>query len=350
MKCKWFVVLLLLVVFSFPIFAGCAPAEEPEEPEAEVEPITLELADSNPPDHVLVQSGNLFKEIVEEKTGSEIEIERYSHGELYDARGLIEAVEVGSAAMGIQHVGFVGARSAVLEFVSSFGALGIWDDKEHYHRFIDNPEVQEMASEEFEEKLNQKLLAMLDYGTGVICTTDEPVKTVEDFEGLRLRAAGPAHAAAYDALGADTVDLEMGEVYMALERGTIDAFGTGPARAYLDRFYEVADYFTQDYGAPRIIFWLTINLDTWNDLSPEQQEIMQEAAEEAKEFSRAQTTEDVEMYQQLLAEEAEEFVYLPDEERAKFREIVSPVMNDLLLNRAGEEVGERLWELMEETR
>lgn len=361
MKSKWLIIFLGALLLVVPAFMGCAPPEEPvddpkepEEPaepeDPEADPITLELADTNAPDHVLVHAGDLFAELVEERTDGQIEIERYRHEELYGPRELIEAVEMGTAAMGIQHVAFVGGHSAALEFISSFGAQGVWDDADHYHRFVDMPEVREIADQEFEENLNQNLLAILDYGSSVFASAEKPVRTIEDYEGQRARAAGTAQATMYETLGVDPVDLDLGEVYMALERGTIEAFCTGPARVYLDAYYEVAPYITQDYSAPRLSFWLTINNDTWEDLTSEQQDIMLEAAEEVTEFARERATEDIEGYQAELEEVAEEFIYFDEDERARLREKVEPVMYDLTLERVGEDLGQELWDLMEEAR
>ncbi len=352
---------ILAVLLAVIMLVGCEPEEpeepvDPEEPEEPVEPeepeeaIVLELADTNAPDHVLVLAGDMFKEKVNERSDGEIEIVRYRHGELYGPRELIEAVEIGSAAMGIQHVAFVGGHSPALEFISAFGAQGIWDDKDHFHRFLDNPEVQEIADQEFEDKLNQRLLAIWDYGSSVFASSERPVQTVDDYEGQRARAAGTAQATMYETLGTIPVDLDIGEVYHALETGTIEAFCTGPSRVYLDGFYEVAPYITQDFTAPRLCFWLTINNDKWEQLTPEQQEIMEETAVEVTEWARERATEDITTYEENLQEAADEFIYLDDDERARIREKVEPVMRDLIMERAGEEMGERLWNLMEEAR
>lgn len=313
-------------------------------------PITLELTDTNAPDHVLVHAGDLFKELVEKRSGGEILIERYRSGELYNPRAEIEALEVGSIAMAIAHVAFVGGHSPALEFISSFGAQGIWDDKEHYYNFIDNPKVREIAAREFEAKLNSKLLGMLSYGTSVFVTRERPVRTVEDFKGQRARAAGTAQAVMYRALGTSPVDLSIGEVYMALERGTIEAFCTGPCRTYLGGFYEVAPHVTQDGTSPELIFWLAINLDKWNQLTAEQQQLLEEVAWEVELFSRKRALADEEKYYKLLAEVGSEVIFLPEEERARIREIVEPVMKDLFFERADQATAEKLWSLMEAAR
>jgi len=319
--------------------------------EAETDQVSLELADTSAPGHVLVRAGDRFKDEVEELSGGEIEIVRYSHGELYDARGLIEAVEIGSVAMGIQHMSFVGGHSPALEFISAVGAQGLWEDVEHYHRFIDQPEVRELAASEFEANLNQKLLAMWDYGSGIYAARSEEyfVQDIDDFAGARMRTAGTAMAELYTSLGVSPADLDIGEVYMALERGTVDSFSTGPSRVYLDGMYEVAPYLTQDGTLPRLIFWVTMNLDTWNSLSPEQQEIIQDVATGLESFTREEATADIDGFHESL-DEAAELYFFTDEQIAEVREIAQPVLKDLLTDRAGEEMAVRLFDLMEQAR
>ncbi len=333
---------LAAVVFPVATYAAGAP---------EVDEVSLELADTSAPGHVLVRAGDRFKEMVEERSDGEIEVVRYSHGELYDARGLIEAVEIGSVAMGIQHMAFVGGHSPALEFISAVGAQGLWEDVDHYHRFIDQPEVREIAAEEFESKLNQKLLAMWDYGAGIYAARSEEyfVRDLDGYAGARMRTAGTAMAELYRNLGVSPADLDIGEVYMALERGTIDSFSTGPSRVYLDGMYEVAPYITQDGTLPRLVFWVTMNLDTWNELTPEHQEIIQETATELESFTREEATSDIDDFHASLEEVAEVY-YFTDEQIAEVRSVAEPALKALFTDRVGEEMATRLFDLMEQAR
>lgn len=339
-------VLVAIVLWSVgaPLSVGAAGEPEPDI-------VSLELADTSAPGHVLVRAGDRFKEAVEERSGGAIEVVRYSHGELYDARGLIEAVEIGSVAMGIQHMAFVGGHSPALEFISAVGAQGLWEGYEHYHNFIDLPEVRELAADEFEKNLNQKLLAMWDYGCGIYAARSEEyhVRGLADFAGARMRTAGTAMAELYRNLGVSPADLDIGEVYMALERGTIDSFSTGPSRVYLDGMYEVAPYLTQDGSLPRLIFWVTMNLDAWNNLSPEHQDIVQEVATELESFTREEATKDIEDYHARLDEVAELY-YFTDEQIAELRAVAEPALKNLFIDRVGEDMAVRLFDLMEEAR
>lgn len=76
-----------------------------------------------------------------------------------------------------------------------------------------------------------------------IVTRDRPVRTLEDLRGLRLRAPSEL-LPVLEHLGADPVDMPMGEVYSALAKGVLDGV-LAPADTLRSlHFAEVAKYFT----------------------------------------------------------------------------------------------------------
>src|SRR3954462_71639 len=63
-----------------------------------------------------------------------------------------------------------------------------------------------------------------------IIHSKKPIRTIEDFKGLKLRVPGGMIAEGFAAIGARTTLLPGGEVFSALEKGTVDAADyTGPA-------------------------------------------------------------------------------------------------------------------------
>jgi C4-dicarboxylate-binding protein DctP len=319
---------------------------------AKAKSIEIKLSSTLAPGSTLEMAADKFKELVEKASAGQITVVRYPSGELYDPKGEIEAVASGNIAMGVLHVAYVGGRSAVLEFISSFGAQGCWDSPEHYYRFIDNPKVQEIANSEFREKLNAELLAMLPYGITMVGNTKHPIRTIEDFKGLKLRTAGSAQANMYRALGVIPTEMSSGEVYMALQRGTIDGAMSGPARWYLSKWYEVCPYLTQDYSLPYMTFWLAINSDIWKDLTPSNQKILRDAAEEVKTWARSYVTKETEQaYDQLKASKKVKEIFFFDEKQvAQIAETVKPVMQELLVKRVGKEKADQLFNLLEQAR
>lgn len=306
--------------------------------------IKLTLSSNLSPGSCLEIAADKFKEIVEKNSDGNITIIRYPSGELYDSKSEIEAIVNGGVDMSIMHVAYVGARSPALEFISSFGAQGCWDDYDHFYRFLDMPAVREIADDEFKRRLNAKLLSPISYGTSVIGTNTKPIHTIDDYKNLKMRASGTAQATMYKALGAIPVELSVKEVFMALQRGTIDGAISGPGRFYFSKWYETTPYLTQDYGTPFLQFWHAMNMNKWKKLTPENQKIIADAAQEIAAWARGYVVEETEMtYEKFKSGLVTEMNFLSQEERARFNEIVSPVMHDLAVKRCGSEMGEKLW-------
>ncbi len=132
-------------------------------------------------------------------------------------------------------------------------------------QILDMPAVREIADDEFKRRLNAKLLSPISYGTSVIGTNTKPIHTIDDYKNLKMRASGTAQATMYKALGAIPVELSVKEVFMALQRGTIDGAISGPGRFYFSKWYETTPYLTQDYGTPFLQFWHAMNMNKWKN-------------------------------------------------------------------------------------
>jgi len=335
-------VLVFLLVFSSN-FAKVIQAQS-----ASGEKVELGLSSTLSPGSCLELACDRFKSLAEKKSNGRIKIVRYPSGELYGPKAEIEAVAKGNIAMGMLHNAYVGARSPALEFISSFGGQGCWEDYDHYWRFLDLPEVREIASSEAKTKLNAKLLAIAAYGNSLAGNRKRPVHTVEDFKGLKMRTAGGAQATMYKELGVVPTELSAKEVYMALQRGTIDVANSGPGRFYFSKWYEVTPYLTQDYTLPYLSFWLSINLDIWNKLSDNDRGILAETAREIEDWARIYVVKETSaIYEKFQRGLVKELYFFPQSETEKIARIVRPVMHDLIVKRVGKEMGEKLWSLLE---
>jgi len=310
-------VLVFLLVFSSN-FAKVIQAQS-----ASGEKVELGLSSTLSPGSCLELACDRFKSLAEKKSNGRIKIVRYPSGELYGPKAEIEAVAKGNIAMGMLHNAYVGARSPALEFISSFGGQGCWEDYDHYWRFLDLPEVREIASSEAKTKLNAKLLAIAAYGNSLA--------------GNRKKE-----------LGVVPTELSAKEVYLALQRGTIDGANSGPGRFYFSKWYEVTPYLTQDYTLPYLSFWLSINLDIWNKLSDNDRGILAETAREIEDWARIYVVKETSaIYEKFQRGLVKELYFFPQSETEKIARIVRPVMHDLIVKRVGKEMGEKLWSLLE---
>ncbi len=153
----------------------------------------------------------------------------------------------------------------------------------------------DLMNEIHQEKMDVYYLGWFDSGVSYnIYTVDEPALDGDgnlDVSGLRLRSNPVYDAFFTDYLGARITSLETTEVYSALERGVIDATGwtqIGLSDLGWDEFlgYRVEpSFFSTDMGA-------IINLETWNSLSEEAREILQEVAIEHERSSAERFAEE----------------------------------------------------------
>jgi len=108
-----------------------------------------------------------------------------------------------------------------------------------------------------------------------------PIRSFEEFKGKRIRYPGGMIAEIFAKAGVSTVILPGGEIYSALEKGTLDASDyTGPAVNYDLGFAEVAKYIimgptsTPCLHQPVDLMDLTVNLAKWNALPKHLQDLV----------------------------------------------------------------------------
>lgn len=106
------------------------------------------------------------------------------------------------------------------------------------------------------------------------------INSLADLQGLKMRIPGLA-GEVMERLGANPVLLPAGDIYTALERGTIDATEwVGPALDNMMGFPKVAPYYYTGWHEPGSILELTFNKTRWEKLSPQHQAIITAASEE----------------------------------------------------------------------
>jgi TRAP-type mannitol/chloroaromatic compound transport system substrate-binding protein len=108
------------------------------------------------------------------------------------------------------------------------------------------------------------------------------IKSLEDVKGLKIRIAGLG-GNVFAALGAVPQQIAGGDIYPALEKGTIDAAEwVGPYDDEKLGFYKVAkNYYYPGWWEPGPILHFFVNKKEWDKLPKEYQEAFQAAAYES---------------------------------------------------------------------
>jgi TRAP-type C4-dicarboxylate transport system substrate-binding protein len=130
-----------------------------------------------------------------------------------------------------------------------------------------------MVSDIFRARFNSHVLAIAPYPPQIVFCNAE-VSGLDDMRGLKVRGSGRMTAKLLEALGAEGVNVDFGEVPGALQRGAIDCAVTGAGSGYNSGWWEVSTHLvTLPLGGWDPVV-TAINLDRWNSLSPEMQDLI----------------------------------------------------------------------------
>lgn len=133
------------------------------------------------------------------------------------------------------------------------------------------------------------------------------IKNLDDLKGLKMRIPGLG-GEVMKRLGVNPVLLPPGEIYTALERGTIDATEwVGPALDSMMGFAKAAPYYYTGWHEPGSILETTFNKARWEKLSKEHQAIITSASEDMTGY----------MLQEFRYENAKAMLKLPEHVQIK---------------------------------
>ncbi|MEM7296314.1 MAG: TRAP transporter substrate-binding protein [Pseudomonadota bacterium] len=124
----------------------------------------------------------------------------------------------------------------------------------------------------FEEIYNAKLLMLYPFPSQILyCNT--PIGSIEDLAGKKIRVYSTTLGDFVEGVGGVSVTVPFAEVVPALEKGVVDCGITGTTSAYNAKWYQVATHaYTLRVGFG--IAFGAMNMDTWNSMSAERQELL----------------------------------------------------------------------------
>lgn len=142
---------------------------------------------------------------------------------------------------------------------------GITRDIDEAHRVSDA--YKPVLAEVFEKEYGVKLVAIIPYHAQIVWCR-EPIDSLDDFKGLKVRSSGRSQGDMIEALGGTPVGMAFGEVVPALEKGVVDCAISGALSGNLAKWHQTT---THLYPLPVnwAITFVAANLDFWNGLDPE---------------------------------------------------------------------------------
>lgn len=253
--------------------------------------VTIKMGHAASSKHIFQQGLVIFAEKVKEKTGGVVAVEVYGDRQLGDDKQLLEGLQIGLID---------GALVSTPTLPLVLNATGF--DALQLPFVVDS---YQQLSDVLTGELGDELLATLDAksikGLGFVeagqrhfLTAGSAVTETSQFAGLKTRIVPiPLHQAIWEAIGVNPIGMAYGEVYSALETGTIDAVEINLSSIQSESLYDAAKNvtLTGHYFWPGAIM---LSGAAWDKLSEDQQAAMIEAGHEttAEAYALAASQED----------------------------------------------------------
>lgn len=261
-----------------------------------------------------------FVKAVEEASSGRLIIEPYGADNLFPTTDTFDSVKNGVVEMGSIYTGFWTGKDPV--FALGGGTMPgdpIQGFEEHYYR---TEKLEPLISAVY-EKHGIKNLGSFDYAPEEILMSSAPIRSIEDFKGKNIRAAGIANMY-YGKLGASSISLSAPEIYTGLQLGTVDA---AEYNDYLVNkelgLDEVTKYVIEPalHVGPSSDKELIVNPKAWESLPDDLKAIVLTARDEARYNSAvAYGVENAKAKKEWI-DSGVEIIELPEQDVAEMREI-----------------------------
>ena len=271
------------------------------------------------------QMGNDFGNMVNEATGGAVTVTIYPSDQLTSGNQVdgIQAVIDGTIDMSAHSniiYSNIDQRLNVISLPFLFSSFDDVDAK------LDGEAGEAVGA--LVEDLGLHLLGIAENGFRQITNNVKPIESVADMAGLKIRTPNSQLLnREYELWGANYSNANWNEVYTGLQTGTYDGQENPLSAADGSSIQEVQKYCTYWSGVYDCIFF-TMNKALYDSLSPELQEIVDEAGKKAAQNQRDLQRADEEHLIEKWEEAGVEFTYLTDEAAEEFREVASPCYDE----------------------
>ncbi|SIT00561.1 TRAP transporter substrate-binding protein [Paracoccus saliphilus] len=296
---------------------------------------TLRSSDTHPDGYPTVEGVKAMAEEVKEKTEGRICIEVFPSAQLGEEKDTIEQTQFGVIDM--VRASF-GTFNDIVPVTQLFSLPYLFRSEEHMHNVLDGPIGEEVGAKFGEHDL--VALAYYDGGARSFYNSQKPIESIEDLAGMKFRVMqNDVFVDMMDALGANATPMPYGEVYSSIQTGVIDGAENNYPSYDSSGHAEVAKYFTLDQHlmVPEVV---AVSKITWDKLSPEDQEIMREAARNSAELQRQLWADQEAASEEKVVEAGSEIIKEID--KTPFIEAMAPVYEKYVTSPEDQDLVERI--------
>ncbi|HEY8472363.1 MAG TPA: TRAP transporter substrate-binding protein [Natronosporangium sp.] len=311
------------------VLAGCGESSSGSGSDTE----TWRLAHCCAPDSHFDYGAKRFAELVSEYSDGAIEVEVFPDGQLGQETEAIQSVQRGTIELT-----FIG-HDPLAQFASVTTLLSmpyLFEDHQHAFELLDGELGDAITSDLSEVSLH--VLGWGHNGARVYTNNARPIEAPGDLAGLKIRSPeNPVNLAVTEALGGVGVPMPYGEVYSALQQGTIDGQENAVLNIAPANLQEVQDYMSMTHHLLSFTV-LIISEELYAGLDGDLRQAVEQAAADAMRDQRAYAEQ---ITDQLISEMEAAGVQVNWPDLAPFRAATRPIHDQYI----GEAFDEQLYRL-----
>ena len=298
---------------------GTAESAEKESKTAE-KPIELNYSIFFPATHLQAKTAEAWVEEIEKRTEGRVKITMFAGGTLTEAPQCYEGVVNGISDIGMSVFAYTRGKFPLLEGL---------DLPVGYPDGLTATRAANAIVEKYDprELKDVHVLYLHAHGPGILASKKE-VRTVDDFEAMKIRATGLS-AKIVSALNGVPIAMSQGETYEALQKGVVEATFCPVETLKGWKQGEVIDYIvdTRAIGYTTAMF-AVMNKAKWESLPDDIKTVFNEVSREwIDEHGRAWDKADEEG-EAFVKELGKTFISLNEGEEEALVDAVQPILND----------------------
>lgn len=266
-----------------------------------------------------------FAELAAKYTNGQAEVKVYPSSQLYGDNEELEALQAGNVQM------IAPSAGKLVQLDPKFQLPDLpflFNNEEASNRFWDGPGGKKLFSEL--ESRGIKGLASWPNGMRHWINGKRPIKTPADMKGLKFRIpSGGVLTELHSLLGAGAVGIPFGDVFPALQQGTIDGTVASIDNIRTERYYEVIKYLTiADINSLNYV--VLANAKFWDGLPQDIRAALEKALAEATAYERQLSMQLNSISEgsealKLLTSAGVKIHQLTPEEKDAFRKALKPI-------------------------
>lgn len=289
-----------------------------------IQEITIKISHvvaENTPKH---QGALKMKEVIEKESDGKIKVQVYPNSSLFGDKDEYQNL----VANNVQFI--LPDMSKLVGNDPGFNIPAmpfLFESDEAANAFWDGEKGQEIFKRlEKDGVLGQ---AMWPNGAKHMTNDKKAIKKPEDLDGMKIRTqGGQLLEAIYAKLGAGSASIPFGELYTALQQGTVDGQENTFSNIESKKFDEVQKYMTI-MGHTRVDYALLTNTKFWDSLNEETKAVVQKGVDEGTKLARESAKQLNDDALAKLKENGQvEINELSDAEIEEFKKALEPVYNE----------------------